>query len=149
MGAGPKIRAFTVRNFTRPAMASKFSSLKVGCIVSAVALSALAVPARAQQKMDHAGHHAAASGSASPSTKAFQQSDEKMMKDMGVPYTGDADRDFVAHMIPHHQGAVAMAEVQLKYGKDPELRKMAEEIVKAQQTEIAFMKKWQARNGVK
>ncbi|MDB5848285.1 MAG: hypothetical protein JWP29_2037 [Rhodoferax sp.] len=124
--------------------------LKTCGVAAAFVFSALALPAQAQQKMDHAGHNAAAaSASASPSTKAFQQSDEKMMKDMAVAYTGDADRDFVAHMIPHHQGAVAMAEVQLKYGKDPELRKMAEEIVKAQQTEIAFMKTWQARNGVK
>ena len=71
------------------------------------------------------------------------------MKDMAVPYTGDADKDFVAHMIPHHEGAVSMAEVLLKHGKDPELRKMAREIIKAQDKEIAFMKKWQARNGVK
>lgn len=52
-------------------------------------------------------------------------------------------------MIPHHQGAVAIAEVVLKYGKDPELRKMARDIIKAQDEEISFMKQWQARNGVK
>ncbi|APW37065.1 DUF305 domain-containing protein [Rhodoferax koreense] len=113
-------------------------------------LAVLTVPAVAQSKMDHGAHNApAAPADASPSTKAFQASDEKMMKDMGVAYTGDADRDFVSHMIPHHEGAVAMAQVQLKYGKDPELRKMAQDIVKAQETEIAFMKKWQAKKGVK
>ena len=72
-----------------------------------------------------------------------------MMKDMSRPYSGNADKDFVAHMIPHHEGAVDMAEVQLKYGKDPELRKMAQEIIKAQKKEVAFMKKWQASHGVK
>lgn len=126
------------------------SALKSTTIAAGLSLATLALPTAAQTKMDHSAHKAvAASADASPSTKAFQASDEKMMKDMSVAYTGDADKDFVAHMIPHHQGAVAMAQVQLKYGKDQELRKMAEEIVKAQETEIAFMKKWQGKNGVK
>ena len=130
-------------------MASSRSFFKTACI--AIAFSGLGVQALAQQKMDHAGHDASAApaANASPSTKAFQASDERMMKDMAAPYTGDADRDFVAHMIPHHEGAVAMAEVLLKHGKDPELRKMAKEIVKAQKTEIDFMRKWQAKNGAK
>jgi len=110
-------------------------------------LGLLSLPVAAQAPMAHDGAHTApATKDASPSTRAFQASDRKMMKDMAVAYTGDADRDFVAHMIPHHQGAVAMAEVQLKYGKDPALRKMAEDIVKAQQDEIAFMKQWQANH---
>ena len=127
-------------------MASSRSFFQTACI--AIAFSGLAVPAFAQQKMDHAGHGAPAANT-SASTKAFQASDERMMKDMAAPYTGDADRDFVTHMIPHHQGAVAMAEVLLKYGKDPELRKMAQEIVAAQEKEISFMKQWQARHAAK
>jgi hypothetical protein len=123
------------------------------CVCSGIALSALSFSAGAQpagsMPADHSGMSHAADAKASPSTKAFQQGGEKMMKDMDAPYTGDADKDFVAHMIPHHAGAVSMAEVQLKYGKDPELRKMARDIIKAQQKEIAFMKKWQARHGVK
>ena len=59
-------------------------------------------------------------------------------------YTGDADRDFVAHMIPHHEGAVEMAKVELKYGKDAKLRKLAKDIIAAQDKEIAFMKQWLA-----
>ncbi|MDB5895568.1 MAG: hypothetical protein JWQ88_3099 [Rhodoferax sp.] len=118
------------------------------CSLAAACL--LPLPAAAQSSTPHDGAHAAASGkNASPSTRAYQASDKKMMKDMAVAYTGDADRDFVAHMIPHHRGAVAMAEVQLKYGKDPALRKMAEDIVKAQQDEIAFMKEWQAKHPAK
>ncbi|MFZ4288547.1 CopM family metallochaperone [Variovorax sp. HJSM1_2] len=110
--------------------------------------------AHAQQpaaKMDHGTHGAPAASATntSPSTKAYLQSDEKMMKGMSVPYTGDADKDFVSHMIAHHQGAVDMAQVLLKHGKDPELRKMAQDIIKAQESEIAFMKQWQAKNGVK
>lgn len=66
---------------------------------------------------------------------------------MGMKPTGDADKDFVAMMIPHHQAAVDMAEVELKYGKDKKLRVMAEDIIKSQKKEIAEMKEWLAKNG--
>jgi uncharacterized protein (DUF305 family) len=73
-----------------------------------------------------------------------------MMKNMNAaPYTGDADADFVAHMIPHHQGAVDQAEVELKYGKDPQMRALAENIIKAQKEEIAYMEQWQAKHNKK
>ena len=125
--------------------------IRAVCACSGVALSALSFSANAQTAAPapHSGMHHAADATASASTQAFQQGGEKMMKEMDQPYTGDADKDFVAHMIPHHAGAVDMAQVQLKYGKDPELRKMARDIIKAQEKEIAFMKKWQAKHGVK
>ncbi len=86
----------------------------------------------------------------SGSTPAFKAADQKMMQKMQAPaYTGDADKDFVAHMIPHHQGAIDMAEVELKYGKDPEMKKLARSIVKAQKEEIALMQRWQAKHGSK
>ena len=68
-----------------------------------------------------------------------------MHRDMMITFTGDADRDFVAAMIPHHQGAIDMAEVVLKYGKDPEIRKLAQGIIAAQQKEIARMNAWLVR----
>lgn len=80
------------------------------------------------------------------SDKAFMDSHHKMMKDMDVKPTGKADADFVAMMIPHHQGAIDMAKVELEHGKDPVLRKMAEEIIKAQESEIKMMKDWQKEN---
>ena len=49
----------------------------------------------------------------------------KMHKDMAIAYTGDSDIDFVRGMIPHHQAAIDMARIQLEYGKDAEIRKLA------------------------
>src|SRR5262245_37525206 len=77
---------------------------------------------------------------------AFKMANDSMMQGMMVPMSGDADKDFVMMMIPHHQGAIDMAKIELKYGKDPTLRTMAEGIIKAQEAEIAEMKKWQAAN---
>ncbi len=65
---------------------------------------------------------------------------------MAITYSRDADRDFIAGMVPHHQGAIDMAKVELQYGKDPPLRKLAHGIVAAQQKETAFMKAWQAKH---
>ena len=52
-------------------------------------------------------------------------------------------------MIPHHKGAVSMAEVELKYGKDPDMKRLAKNIIKAQNDEIAYMKKWQTKHAGK
>src|ERR1700730_85295 len=64
----------------------------------------------------------------------------KMMADMTVKPTGDVDRDFVAMMVPHHQGAVDMAKAELRYGHHELLRRLAREIVAKQQQEIATMR---------
>lgn len=56
-----------------------------------------------------------------------------------APMTGDPDHDFAAMMIPHHQGAVDMAKAELIYGKDPVLRRLAQEIVVTQEQEIVVM----------
>lgn len=114
-------------------------------MVAALALCAgLSGAAFAQATDPHAGHSMAmpASAGKSASNAAFEQANAKMHKDMAVPLTGDADRDFLAGMIPHHQGAIDMAEVVLKYGKDPKVRKLAQDIITAQKSEIAMMQAW-------
>lgn len=78
--------------------------------------------------------------------EAFMQSMQSMQQSMTGPMKGNADQDFVGMMIPHHQGAIDMAKVELQYGKDPMLRRMANKIIKDQQKEIAQMKKWQSKH---
>jgi uncharacterized protein (DUF305 family) len=63
-----------------------------------------------------------------------------MMADMTIKPSGDVDRDFVAMMVPHHQGAIDMAKAELKYGHNEQLRRMAQEIIVTQQQEIATMR---------
>ena len=64
----------------------------------------------------------------------------KMMSDMAAKPTGDIDRDFVAMMTPHHQGAIDMAVIELRYGKNETLRRLAQEIIVDQMQEIDAMK---------
>jgi uncharacterized protein (DUF305 family) len=80
------------------------------------------------------------------STKGYRDAMAKMDQGMAITYSGNADKDFVAGMIPHHQGAIDMAKVELQYGKDPQLRKLAGDVIAAQQKEIAFMESWQAKH---
>lgn len=84
---------------------------------------------------------------ATDADKAFAQAMQKMMKNMQMKPTGNPDKDFVMLMMPHHQGAIDVAKVEVKYGKDPMLLKMAGEIIKAQEQEIGEMKAWLAKNG--
>ena len=65
---------------------------------------------------------------------------KKMMVDMAVKPTGDVDADFVAMMVPHHQGAIDMALAVLRHGRNPQIRRLAQEIIVTQQQEISVMR---------
>jgi len=86
-------------------------------------------------------------GDSGPSSVALNNANIKMHSAMDITYTGNSDVDFVKGMIPHHAGAIDMARVVLTYGKDPEIKKLAEGVIKAQEAEIAQMQAWLKKNG--
>ncbi len=90
-------------------------------------------------------HSAMTPATTSDSSKGYATAMATMMKTMMTPMTGKPDLDFVQGMIPHHQAAIDMAKVVLQYGKDPEIKTLAEGVVKAQDGEIVFMKDWLAK----
>lgn len=86
--------------------------------------------------------HGAAAGTFQADNEAAMAA---MMKGMSVKPSGNPDKDFARMMLAHHQGAIAMAQLELKYGKDPEMRALATAIVAAQEKEIALMQGWLAK----
>ena len=89
-----------------------------------------------------AAQAASTASTAAASNAAYEAANRRMHQGMSAALTGHADYDFVVGMIPHHQGAIDMAKVVLEKGKDPEVRKLAEDIIKAQESEIEFMQDW-------
>lgn len=87
---------------------------------------------------------AAAAGAPAQDERAFLAENDtamsRMMDDMSIKSSGDVDRDFVAMMAPHHQGAIDMAQAELRYGHNEQLRRIAQEIVVEQQQEIVAMR---------
>jgi uncharacterized protein (DUF305 family) len=86
-------------------------------------------------------------GDQGPSSQALNGLIAKMNAAMALPFSGNADVDFVKRMISHHQGAVDMAKVVLAFGKDAEVKKVAENVIKTNEAEIATMQEWLKKQG--
>ena len=109
-----------------------------------ITLSAIAISNYAQaNEQPHQAHMNMSMSTGSAMQQELMQGMDQMNQDMmAAAQYKDPDVAFAAGMLPHHIGAVKMAEVELKYGKDPEMRKLAEDIINAQQAEIEQMQKW-------
>lgn len=120
-------------------MVGTFKSTKLATVLVASAM--LAAPAIALAQGMNMQHGSMDMGG-SAADQANMQAMQKMQNDMPKKGTGDPDKDFAAMMIPHHQGAIDMAKVELQYGNDPMLKKMAAKIVEDQAKEIREMNDW-------
>src|SRR6201993_4568108 len=130
---------------------SNFRS-SIGTHVAAIAVGAFAAiayltvySATRQSLADYISAICAKSFGSAPSAEAPYLAENvsamtKMMIDMSIRPSGDVDTDFVAMMVPHHQGAIEMAQTQLRYGRNEPLRRMAQEIIVTQLQEIAAMR---------
>lgn len=110
-------------------------------MLAALSLLLLPVSGACAQSMDMSTH----STMQTPAGKALTDVNGKMMQSMHAAPTGDADRDFAAMMLAHHEGAVGMAKVELQHGRDAELRALAEAIIAAQGPEIEQLRAWLER----
>jgi uncharacterized protein (DUF305 family) len=116
----------------------------------ALAFTMTAFSAAALAQGAHHGHSTlvpAAHLAETLATKAYHEANAKMHRDMNIEYSNDADVDFVRGMIPHHQGAVDMAKIVLQHGRDEQTRKLATDIIREQEREIAAMRAWLEQRG--
>ncbi|WP_444676812.1 CopM family metallochaperone [Halomonas sp. E19] len=96
---------------------------------------------------DHAHVHEPDEHTDNEAVQAYREVNRRMHEDMAVEFTGNPDADFARGMIPHHQGAIDMANVVLMHGEDEAIRDLAREIIEAQEEEIAFLRDWLAKHG--
>ena len=117
-------------------------------LAAAVGLALLAIGGEQAAAQHEPQHAMPAPGAAmDPADQAYEAAMEHMHRAMAIDLTGDPDADFAHAMTPHHQGAIDMARVVLEYGSDSEIRRLANEVITAQEGEIAFLRQWLERKG--
>lgn len=95
----------------------------------------------------HTGHGAASTNPTAPHVRAYAEAMDRMHDPMNAGVAAsDPDEGFVRGMIPHHQGAIDMAKIVLQYGKDEQVRKWANDVIREQQREIGEMEAWLKKN---
>lgn len=118
------------------------SALVIGCAPSALSQTASRADSASHPVTDQSCTRKLASAAGdSLYVVANDSAMARMMKAMAAEPTGDVDRDFVTMMIPHHQGAIDMAVAFLRYGRNEQLRRLAQEIIVTQQQEIVAMRR--------
>jgi hypothetical protein len=120
-------------------MPSNFITALCARCMAAAAISVVAVGLSSVGSAAHAAD-ATSGGQEAPFLTENDQAMTRMMDGMSIKPSGDVDRDFVAMMIPHHQGAIDMAQAELRYGHNEQLRRIAQEIIVEQQQEITAMR---------
>ena len=127
----------------RRSIPSHMTAIALGAVATATYLT---VPSASSQSLaDYISAICAKSFGSAPAAEAPYLAENvsamtKMMIDMGITPSGDVDTDFVAMMVPHHQGAIEMAQAELRYGRNEPLRRLAQEIIVTQLQEIAAMR---------
>src|ERR1700756_4930046 len=124
----------------RGAVAALLGMLPRPPVGTAILMIAFALPSHLLAHEDHSAAQPAAAGTEAPFLKANDAAMTKRRNDRAIKPSGDIDRDFVAMMCPHHQGAIDMAISELRYGRNEQLRRIAQEIIVDQMQEIAAMK---------
>jgi hypothetical protein len=132
------IRRMAMNSLTRRFATPTVATLAIVCVIGT------AVVASAQLLSELGPDICGAPASEVTAEASFLAENEvamkKMMTDMAVNLTGDVDADFVAMMVPHHQGAIDMAIAVLRHGRNAQIRRLAQEIIVTQQQEIAAMR---------
>ena len=127
--------------YTVAMLSGRLPGSGVGAVIlGARLLVAFAIPSHVLAHENHPAAQPAPAVAEAPFYRENEAAMNKMMAAMDVKPTGDIDRDFVAMMTPHHQGAIDMAVIELRYGKNETLRRLAQEIIVDQMQEIDAMK---------
>jgi len=133
----------TRRQDTPPLMMALLAGIVIGTPIGVIMKGSIGQGAPVVGAADGDRHPMTpTSRSGSAAAIAFQGADARMHSGMVRELTGDVDLDFAKGMIPHHQGAVDMALIEIEHGSDPTMRALARKVVSTQQDEIETLREW-------